>query len=249
MRITEKVTDIDYQKTKDFFKKRAAKFSQDNPYSVTMYQDNNKELVRERNQKEIEKLCPLLCLDSDSKVLDVACGIGRWADSLPENIREYCGVDFSRELIAIANQRNNRAHFHFYEGAANEIESVLRVNEKGKFNTILLVGILIYLNDNELGGTLEQIERICEKHAVICIREPVGIKGRLTLKDFYSDELKDNYNAIYRTRRELQQYFDNTLIQKGFKVRQEGFLFDEDKLNNRKETAQYFYILERQPHV
>lgn len=245
MRITEKVTDIDYKETKQFFKNRARKFSQDNPYSVTMYQDNNKELVRERNQKEIEKLCPLLCLDSASKVLDVACGIGRWADALPEDIKEYCGVDFSRELIEIANERNDKAHFHFYEGAAHKIESVLQANGKGQFNIILLVGILMYLNDSELGSTLGQIERICEEHTVICIREPVGIKDRLTLKDFFSDELKDNYNAIYRTRRELQQFFGDTLMKKGFKIRQEGFLFDEDELNNRKETAQYFYILER----
>lgn len=36
MRIKEKITDIDYQKTKQFFKNRAEKFSDDNPYSVTM---------------------------------------------------------------------------------------------------------------------------------------------------------------------------------------------------------------------
>ena len=43
MRIKEKITDIDYGETRQFFKNRADKFQEDNPYSVTMYQDNNKD--------------------------------------------------------------------------------------------------------------------------------------------------------------------------------------------------------------
>ncbi len=42
--------------TRDFFKKRAQKYNVENPYSVTMYQDNNADLVHKRNQYETEKL-------------------------------------------------------------------------------------------------------------------------------------------------------------------------------------------------
>ena len=101
MRIKEKVANIDYSETRQFFKNRAQKFQEDNPYSVTMYQDNNKELVQERNKKEVGRILPMLQLDERSRVLDIACGIGRWADALPGNIAEYCGVDFSSELIKI----------------------------------------------------------------------------------------------------------------------------------------------------
>ena len=45
MRIKEKIENIDYNDTKLFFKKRAEKFQESNPYSVTMYQDNNEEIV------------------------------------------------------------------------------------------------------------------------------------------------------------------------------------------------------------
>ena len=90
-----------------------------------------------------------------------------------------------------------------------------------------------------------QIEENCEEHGIICIREPIGIIERLTLKDFYSEELQDNYNAIYRNRLELQNFFEKTLLAKGFRIREEGFLFEEDTLNNRKETAQYYFIFER----
>ncbi len=245
MRIKEKITDIDYGKSKQFFKNRAGKFREDNPYSVTMYQDNNEALVRERNRLEIEKLLPLLSLDKNSRVLDIACGIGRWADALPDAIEEYCGIDFSGELIEIANSRNTKENFSFLEGAANETETVLKRNGKGRYNVVLMMGILIYINDSDMASILEQVIRSCEEHARICIREPIGMAERLTLKEFFSDELKDNYNAIYRTREELMDFFRETFLKEGFCVSEEGFLFEGDELNNRKETIQYYYILER----
>lgn len=245
MRVTEQKVDIEYDQTKHFFQRRAEKFKESNPYSVTMYQDNNKELVEERNRKEVERLYPFLNLSPVSTVLDIACGIGRWADAIKMDIREYCGLDFSGELVEIATCRNTRNNFCFYEGAASEIQTVLNENGKGKYNTVLMIGILMYLNDGDLENVLEQVEGVCEQNAVICVREPIGIKDRLTLKDFFSEELQDNYNAIYRTREELEEYFQNAFLKKGFQIKEQGFLFEEDSLNNRKETAQYYYILER----
>ena len=79
----------------------------------------------------------------------------------------------------------------------------------------------------------------------MCVRSPIGTDYRLTLKDFYSEELKSDYNAIYRTRDEYIKLFEDSLIPAGFSVTDEGFMFDDDSLNNRKETIQYYFILER----
>ena len=46
MKLEKEITDIDYIKTKKFFDNRSEKYTNENPYSVTMYQDNNKELVK-----------------------------------------------------------------------------------------------------------------------------------------------------------------------------------------------------------
>lgn len=245
MRIKDKVENIDYSETKLFFKKRAEKFQESNPYSVTMYQDNNAEIVKQRNKKEIEKLLPKLHIEKKSKVLDVACGIGRWADALTDDITEYCGLDFSEELIDIANKRNHKSKFSYYVCSSNEIVQVLEKNGKDLYNRILIVGILMYLNDVDMISTLEQIQRKCEEKTIICIREPIAIEDRLTLKDFFSEELNDNYNAIYRTREELLESINNIFISRGFEIKEQGFLFDDAALNNRKETTQYYYILER----
>lgn len=244
-RIRKTVTDIDYRQTLHFFNERAGKYTEDHPYSVTMYQDNNPALVEERNRAETEKLLPLLKLDGQSRILDLACGIGRWSDAVTTQIDEYCGIDFSGNLIELAKKRPHEANRYFYVGAVNEFQEVLRANGRGKYNRILLIGILMYINDADLVHVMEKLCDTAEDHAVICIREPLGIDERLTLKGFYSEELRDDYNAIYRTRGELTDVLEKTLLKAGFEITQSGFLFSEDGLNNRRETAQYYFILER----
>ena len=244
-RVKKAIENIDYGDTKDFFKNRASKYNENNPYSVTMYQDSNPELVIKRNESEVEKLKPFLGLNEKSSVLDIACGIGRWSDAIDEKIYEYCGIDFSQELIDIAKKRNHHLNREFYVGTANDVKRVLIENNKGKYNTILLIGILMYLNDRDLIDALEQIESVSEENTVICIREPVGIEDRLTLKNFYSSELNDNYNAIYRTRNELIEFFEKTLFLKKFEIIEEGYVFERNELNNRRETEQYYFIIRR----
>lgn len=245
MRLSREKVNIDYKETNRFFGERAKKYKEDNPYSVTMYQDNNPELVRMRNGKEIERLLPKLELDECSRVLDIACGIGRWADVITQEISGYVGIDFSKELIEIAKSRNRKGNFSFYQGTASEISNILSVHHIEGINKILMIGILMYLNDKEVTDLFKQVSRIASKNVTVCIREPVAIKDRLTLKEFYSTELQDSYSAIYRTREELNEFMEENLFREGFQIRQEGFLFEEDALNNRKETAQYYYLLER----
>lgn len=244
-RIKKNITNLDYGETLQFFNHRAEKYNKDNPYSVTMYQDNNPFLVEKRNNAEIDRLLPLLKFDNQSKVLDLACGIGRWSDAIIMEIQEYCGIDFSENLIQLAKKRKQKKNRSFYVGSVGNFQDVLTMHQKGKYNRILLIGILMYINDDDLLAVMDQILESIDEHAVICIREPLGIDERLTLKGFYSEELKDNYNAIYRTRDELLGLFIRTLVPAGFSISQSGFLFAEDELNNRKETVQYYFILER----
>ncbi len=243
MRIQDKVEKIDYSECIRFFQNRGRKYQESNPYSVTMYQDENPELVEERNKAEISKLLPLLRLKEESRVLDVACGIGRWADAIDKKIDYYVGLDFSENIIKLAINRNTHENYTFIVSEAKNIRDRL---EKKDFNVVLMIGILTYLNDEDISVVTDQVEQCLEKRCIVCIREPVGIEHRLTLKDFYSKELRDNYNAIYRTVDEYKRQFKETFMDRGFKIKKEGFLFDNESLNNRKETAQYFFLLERE---
>lgn len=243
-RIIGKVTDIEREQILHFYEARAERYQEKNPYAVTMLQDNNPQLVKERNQKETEKLLPLLSLDGKSRVLDVACGIGRWYDAIDTDIEEYCGVDLCEGLIQIAKERHKEDNVDFLTGAATELCQVLEQNGKGKYNRALVIGGLMYFNDEDICDVLNQICRVTDKDSILCMREPIGISDRLTLRDFYSDELQHSYNAIYRTREELMKFFASTLLVSGFCVEKEGWLFEDD-LNNRKETAQYYFVFRR----
>lgn len=243
MRITKLIEKIDYNETKIFFQNRAKKYSETNPYSVTMYQDDHPDLAKQRNAYEIAKLKSLLTLNPSTRILDLACGIGRWAEQIEDNIACYYGMDFAENLINIARQRNKNPKKQFVLGSITNIQDVLGDKQ---FNCFLLMGVLLYLNDDDITKTMLGIEKASEKHSTICIRGPIAINERLTLKDFYSDELKADYNAIYRTRSELIALLQEPLLEKGFSITNEGFLYDNDpNLNNRSETAQYYIILQR----
>ncbi len=246
MRIKKSIENISYNDTKQFFNNRVSKYDDDNPYSVTMYQDKHPDLVSARNKAEMEKLLPKLKLNNYSKVLDIACGIGRWSDAIQCDIQEYCGIDFCDGLISLAIDRNkNLRNRFFYVSSMQDIEKTLIENNKGKYNCLILVGSLMYLNDEDVKKLFEAINRISYNNSLICIREPIGIEERLTLKEQFSEELEDSYNAIYRTRDELYYLFKDALLDNGFEVKEENFLFDSKELNNRKETSQYYFILER----
>lgn len=243
-RVKNNIIEIDYNNTLSFFNNRAKKINEKNPYSVTMYQDENPSLVEERNKKEIEKLLPLLKLTEKSSVLDVACGIGRWSDAITENITSYYGIDFSRDLVNIAIERNKYNNRSFFVGNVIDVNIIVERNKIKNIDRLLLMGIMIYLNDEDVQLLARNILKIVDKGVVICIREPVAVSERLTLKNFYSLELKSNYNAIYRTINEIKKLFLNIFIENGFTITSEGVLFT-NTLNNRKETEQYYFILER----
>jgi len=245
MRIKETKEEISYVDTQEFFRNRAKNYNNDTPYVTTMYNDKHPELVKERNEIELRKLLPFLQLDEKSRILDVSCGIGRWAEAITTKIDKYCGIDFCEDFIELAKKRNFAENKEFLVGRSSEISRVLQENNVGKFNRVIVVGALMYLNDNDMESCLSQIEASLENEAVILIREPIGLNSRLTLKEEFSSDMDTFYNAIYRTRDELKSVFEDKLISKGFKILQEAFLFDDTNLNNRKETTQYYFILQR----
>ena len=106
MRIVKTVEKIDYSETIDFFQNRAHKYNEKTPYTVTMYQDSHPELTIERNKFETTKLKKFLDFGPSSRILDLACGIGRWAEQISNDYDYYVGIDFADELIKIAKNRN-----------------------------------------------------------------------------------------------------------------------------------------------
>lgn len=226
--------DIDSKKVKNFFDERAKK-NVENILSKTMYQD--KQVVEKRQSDEIKIVLSKLDLNN-KKILEIGCGIGRWAEVFKDYCSQYLGIDYSKNLIKIAKENYSFDNCYFQEmSATNIVESKLLV--KPKYDIIFITGVLIYLNDDDIKQVISEINKISDNNTVIYIRETLSkLESRLTLKDFYSEDLNEEYNAIYRTENELINFFD------GLKDKS---IIDSDEIYNdtnvREETGYKYFII------
>lgn len=238
---------IDYEATQSFFESRGQR-DYPNPLSATMYQDREPDLVDARDQAEKAAVTSVLGLSGVRRVLDIGCGVGRWGWFLAERCpqAQYLGLDFSASLIGKAQQEaelRGAARLSFQVMSATDIRDDELV-VPGPFDLLIISGLLIYLNDSDCVEVLRDAARFCTPGGAIYLREPVGVSERFTLDRYYSEELADEYSAIYRTVNELYALMNESLTGMNVTVEREGFLFPGG-LEKRVETRQYFFVLRR----
>ncbi|MBS7368819.1 MAG: class I SAM-dependent methyltransferase, partial [Oscillospiraceae bacterium] len=92
--------DIDASRTRELYNKRSERLSQmQNPYTSVLLGDQNPEYAVKWNAIEKETILPLLGVEKTSSVLDLGCGIGRWAETVIPLCGQYTGVDFSEGMV------------------------------------------------------------------------------------------------------------------------------------------------------
>ena len=243
-RILNNKVAIDESEVLNFFEDRAQRYDDSQPLVSVIYQDNNPALAVARDQFEKNKLLPLLGLKPDDSVLDIGCGIGRWADALDGKVARYHGTDLIKGLTDIASRRlahNPQFTFQALRAQDNRPELLIA---RPPFSLIIVTGLFIYLNDDDCLTLLNNVASCCTQGSRILMREPVGVERRLTLRNVWSEELKHNYSAIYRPVGEYMSMFTDTLFGQNFQVEQSEALFPVE-LSNRKETTQHFFILRK----
>lgn len=233
-RLYGKKEEIDSKTVKDFFDKRAQK-DVENLMTITSYHD--KDNLEKRQKEEIEVISKKIDFNG-KKILEIGCGLGRWAEFFHDKCSEYMGIDYSKNLIEIAKKHFNYPNCYFENLSATEITKY-NLPVKGPYDIIFITGVLIYLNDEDIKIMIEEINKLTHKNSIIYIRETISVlETRLTLKDYYSKELEVDYNAIYRTEKELINFFEKieniTSIEK-------STIYKE--LNDFKETEYKYFIL------
>lgn len=232
---------INRASVQDFFEQRARKAETLGPVCAVIYQDKNPSLAQQRDSAEKALLLPLIDVCPEDVVLDAGCGSGRWAEVLIPACGLYHGVDASQGLVDIARQR-----FGHCRNASFDVASVDQLVGKAslaeeRFTRIISFGVYIYLNDDAVESALQQLCVVAAPEAKIVLREPVATGDRLTLTDFYSEDMEQTYSAVYRPEIELMGMFERTLGAAGFRLQARGDVF-EASLNNRAETRQRWFV-------
>jgi 2-polyprenyl-3-methyl-5-hydroxy-6-metoxy-1,4-benzoquinol methylase len=226
--------DINSDKVKDFFNKRATKDVESN-LSIVLFQD--KENSERRNREEAQLVEDKIDF-SDKKVLEIGCGIGRWAEFFHDRCSSYLGLDYSENLVDIAKDSHDFDDCKFQVMSAFDIKTDELLVEP-PFDVVLISQVLMYINDEDVSVIMDEINEVVSDEKQIFITEPISCMDcRLTLKDFYSDGLEADYNAIYRTEQEYRDVFARLNCKE---------IFAEDlfkDLSDHTETKYMYYVVE-----
>lgn len=245
-RISGKHVDIDYKNTLEFFNGRGVEKELKHKYNYVLFQDETPELAVLRDKQEKEKISALLSWENGQTVLDIGCGVGRWGEEVLSKGLDYVGIDYSENLLNIAKENlggySNKVLLHASFQEFSQALSAGKVQDK--FDKIFINGVMMYLNDIDLQKGLSDVAQACSEHCELYFKESMGVEKRLTLSDFYSDSLSQNYTAIYRSIEEYEDLMKKYFTSIGFVVVSKGELFEEN-LQNRKETVDYYYVLKR----
>ena len=238
---------IDNERTKEFFESRTDK-KLPHRYNYVIYQDNNPELALERDKYEKQHMKEMLDIQSENSVLDIGCGVGRWGDEIVKILKtgKYIGIDYSKEFLQIAEQNlADSGKCFFAQGTFQNVEQVLDEHGwKRAYDRIFINGVLMYINDEEIGECLKSVDALLAQHGKIYIKESVGVSKRFTLKDFYSSELGSCYNAIYRALQEYEELFKVYFPTEKYEVQFSGTTWQQQQ-ENRKETTSYYWVIKK----
>lgn len=245
-RIYGKKYEINTLRTKELYNARADRLGKmKSPYTSVLLGDQNPEYADKWNTVEKELILPLMEADKTKSVLDLGCGIGRWAESLLPLCGSYTGVDFSEGMIEEAVKRCGHL---MNDSSLFECDSVQHFLHKSaadkKYDIIIISYVCMYINDSEIEFVMKKIAELASENCVIYFIDTVGLEKRLTLNEIYSDALKADYSAIYRTAEEYNDLYK--IFEKiGFEKISFGFM---PKLNNEEayaETDRHYMVLKR----
>lgn len=224
----------------DFFERRVQK---DHGLYTTMLQDVG--LAKSRNLEETKILESLFPENEKLAILDLGCGSGRLLQLFLSlnKIHSYVGIEGVTRLVEQLRLEHDPHVCSFY---CVNLESDSIPSIQSQPDTVLLSGILLYLNDSAVKNILKTIVEIASEKSRIYIREPISIlENRLVLNGHFSSELQDVYSACYRTEKELIERFFSILTEGGFVLKKTDQMYHDPNLNNRKETIQKYFYFEK----
>lgn len=234
---------IDTEKTRNLYNERGKKInSMKSMYTAVLLGDQNPEYADKWDEIEKREVLPYLNLTAEDSVLDLGCGIGRWAEEVMPICKNYVGVDFSDGMINCAKQRCSEYIDENKKFICCSVQDYLNNSYYSNINIFIVSYVCMYINDEDM---IKCFEKILEKASLKCVIyfiDTIALNDRLTLNEIYSEALKADYSALYRNIEEYEKAFE-VFYNAGFRKTKEGFM---PKLNgeaNFSETDRHYTIL------
>ncbi|MBN1896575.1 MAG: methyltransferase domain-containing protein [Candidatus Aenigmarchaeota archaeon] len=222
---------INDEDVKRFWDSRAKEYGKTSITGITNFR-NGKE-SSERDEIERKALARFLDRRKHRKILDIGCGVGRLCMHLSMGADSVVGVDYSKPLIDVAEKERKKA-------SINNVRYICASSTDfacdEKFDLIIISGLFIYINDNDVDTTIENSYIHLKKGGMLILRESVGVDERFEVINKYSEKIGTVYNGIYRTPNNLIESFER----KGFRC-----IHDEMLFQPWPETATWFFVFEK----
>lgn len=170
------------------------------------------ELADYVHRSERRHLFRVLPVRPDMTVLDLGCGTGRWAIEFAPRCKSVVAVDFAEGMIRRARQEAERKRLNNIEFVVGSVENF---QSDRRFDLIILSGVLVYFQDEDLPPLLQRLHAMLNAQGLIFSRETVGIHRRIDMRTEYHDKIGDAYSAIYRRDEEYIRLFEAA----GFRLR------------------------------
>lgn len=166
---------------------------------------NNPEVAEHITRTESDHMFRVLKTHLEMEVLDLGCGFGRWAVEFGKQCRRVVAVDFSPKMI-------ERAHdLARTRGLANielHVSAIQEFSSSDRFDIVLLSGVLVSIDENQLVSTLENARRHLKCGGQIVVREIVGTKNRHTVSSNIPNDPESQHYSFYRQTDDYVQAFE-----------------------------------------
>ncbi len=191
------------------------------------YAKNKDNLEKKNVIKKVKKFI------LNKSVLEAGCGTGRWTSKFLKYANSIDAYEKDSQLIKYAMEKygkNKKVNF------INK--SITNINLKKKFDVIISIALLHYLNNKEYNSFFDNIKKISRKNSILIFRESMSIEYDFELFMFYSKILKTQYSAHYRSIENIKD-----------KLGKQFALIDEHKIFNpeiqKPETYQNLVIFRK----
>lgn len=139
-----------------------------------------------RDRREVARLLEVLALPTGSRILDCPCGQGRHAHLLAETGFDVDGLDYSRELLAVAKQRGTGKTLRYTQGDMRKLPS----RWTGRFAAVvnLFTSFGFFDSPDDDLRVLEEFSRVLEPGGVLVWHggSRDGVMARFLARDWWS---------------------------------------------------------------